>query len=159
MAEKSKLDHVSLLVNNLDEAVRDYQEILTVLDPQASGNIVRYENFGTGEGANNWATFASDQCQIQLFEPIDRQGFLGRRLRKYGDGLHHVCFTSSNVEATVKRLIAAGIPLTSPKLDSSPTMPWQKWTFIHYGKAHGILIEIGQRYKVVDGKWVEDRQE
>jgi methylmalonyl-CoA/ethylmalonyl-CoA epimerase len=159
MSEKIKLDHVSLLVNDLDQAVTDYTDILRILDPEAAKNIVRYENFGEGEGANNWATFASDQCQIQLFEPIDREGFLGKRLQKYGEGLHHVCFTSSNVEATVKKLIDAGIPLTSKTLDSSPTLPWQKWTFVHFGKAHGILIEIGQRYKTIDGKWVEHRED
>lgn len=160
--EQIRFDHVALLVADLERAVRDWTEILNVLDPAATRRVVRYENFGEGEGQNNWATFQSpDQTSIQLFEPAADEGFLRRRLDGAGEGVHHIAFLSTDLEATVERLRDAGIPFTRDAYESDKVqIPWQRWMMVHPKKTHGTLIEIAQAYEVTDDlRWAPDHGE
>jgi len=157
MAPKLKLDHVSLLVWNLEQAIRDYQEVLSILDPEQARNIVRVYGGKEGGETMNWATFVNPNgCSIQLFEATNPDGFLQRRLRKHGEGVHHIAFTSTRIEETMAELKRRGIPLTSQELTHPEQIPWLKWGFVTPQKAHGVLIEVAQAYKVKNGEWVPD---
>ncbi len=150
-----KFDHVSFLVRNLDQAVKDYQQMLQVLDPEQAKQIV----WGEGEEQGyklRWATFANPNgASLQFFEsenPADH-----KLLEKYGERVHHIAFTSDEIERTVEELDRAGVPLTSKQLTNPSTMPWLKWTFVPPKKAHGVLIEVARRYRVENGEWVPDQ--
>jgi len=151
---KLKFDHVSFLVRSLDQAVRDYQEILQVLDPDQAEEIV----WGEGEEQGyklRWATFVNPiGASLQFFESENPADL--RLLEKYGERVHHLAFTSSEIEKTVEDLGGAGIPLTSKELTHPANMPWLKWTFIPPKKAHGVLIEVARRYRVEKNQWVPD---
>lgn len=151
---KLKFDHVAFLVRDLDQAVEDYREILTVLDPEQAKNIVRDEGIEGGYTLR-WATFVNPNgTSLQFFEsenPADK-----KLLEKYGERVHHLAFTSSDIEQTVEDLEKAGIPLTGKELTNPANMPWLKWTFVPPRKAHGVLIEVARRYRVEEGRWVPD---
>ena len=150
-----RFDHVALLVRDLDSAVQDYVEILSVLDPEQVHEIVW--NDGVVDGFNvRWATFVKHDggVVIQLLEsqvPNDQ-----KLLEKRGECVHHLAFCSTDVEETVKQLADSKIPLTSQRLSGSPDKPWLKWTFVHPRKAHGVLVEVSQQYKVENGDWVKE---
>lgn len=81
---KLKFDHIAFLVRDLDQAVRDYQQILSVLDPEHAQQIVWDE--GEADGYKlRWATFVNPHgTSIQFFEsqhPADQ-----KLLEKYGSG-------------------------------------------------------------------------
>jgi methylmalonyl-CoA/ethylmalonyl-CoA epimerase len=97
--------HVALLVEDLDRALNDWVKILDVLDPeQLEEPIVRYDGFEGGEDNMRWATFvAARGCEIQLIEPAPGTP-LARRLAKHGEGVHHLCFTTDDVPAAMRRL-------------------------------------------------------
>lgn len=149
---KLKFDHVAFLVRDLDQAVRDYQEILRILDPEQAQNIVWAEGEEGGYKLR-WATFVNPHgTSLQFFEsenPADQ-----KLLDKYGERVHHLAFTSSNIKQTVRDLEKAGIPLTSTELTNPSNIPWLKWTFIPPKKAHGVLIEVATRYKVEGDRWI-----
>ncbi len=150
-----KFDHVSFLVRNLDETVKDYAQMLGVLDPEQAKNIVWDEGV-EGGFKMRWATFVNPNgASLQFFEsenPYDQ-----KLLEKHGERVHHLAFTSDDLPQTVEALDQAGVPLTSKELTGPTHLPWLKWTFVPPKKAHGVLIEVATRYKVDDGKWVLDK--
>lgn len=152
---KVKFDHVSFLVRNLDETVKDYQQMLEVLDPEQAKNIVWDEGVEGGYKMR-WATFVNPNgAALQFFEsenPYDQ-----KLLEKHGERVHHIAFTSDDLNQTVEDLDKAGVPLTSKEVTGPSHLPWLKWTFVPPKKAHGVLIEVATRYKVEDEKWVLDK--
>jgi methylmalonyl-CoA/ethylmalonyl-CoA epimerase len=99
-----------------------------------------------------WATFVNPGgAEIQLMEP-DPDSPLGRRLAKHGEGVHHICFTTDDPEEASRRLAEAGLS-TAGEVNSDPTMPWQRWTWVLPDSAHGTLVEVARPYLAVDGKW------
>jgi methylmalonyl-CoA/ethylmalonyl-CoA epimerase len=149
-----KFDHVSFLVRNLDETVKDYQQMLQVLDPEQAKNIVWDEGIEGGYKMR-WATFVNPNgASLQFFEsenPYDQ-----KLLEKHGERVHHIAFTSDDLNQTVGDLDQAGVPLTSKEVTGPAHLPWLKWTFVPPQKAHGVLIEVATRYKVDNDKWVLD---
>ncbi len=149
-----KFDHVSFLVRNLDETVKDYQQMLEVLDPEQAKNIV-WDQGVEGGYKMRWATFVNPNgASLQFFEsenPYDQ-----KLLEKHGERVHHLAFTSDDLNKTVEDLDKAGVPLTSKEVTGPTHLPWLKWTFVPPKKAHGVLIEVATRYKVDNDKWVLD---
>jgi len=151
-----RLDHISLLVWDLDAAVERWQKLLRILDPDQADRIAWGEGVQGGEQMR-WATFVSTRqngCQIQLFESRTEGGFLRRILEKRGEIVHHVAFLSSDVDATVEELRQAGVPLVQEAQTAPDTMPWLKWNFIPPDYTHGVLVEVAQRYRVEGDRWV-----
>ena len=102
------LAHICLLVKDLDQAIEDSTKILEILDPaQLKERLVRYDEFEGGEDRMRWATFVNPgSSEIQLMEP-DPDSPLGRRLKKRGEPVHHICFTDrqpgGDVQASRRR--------------------------------------------------------
>jgi methylmalonyl-CoA/ethylmalonyl-CoA epimerase len=149
-----RLDHIALMVEDLDAAVRTWRRLLGVLDP-AQGEGITY---GEGEEAGErmrWATFVNPAgCAIQLFEPLTRDGALRRALARRGEHVHHVAFLSSDVDATCDELRESGVPLVQEQQTGPNTMPWLRWNFVHPRDTHGVLVEVAQRYRVEGERWV-----
>lgn len=145
--------HVCLLVNDLDRAIEDWSKILRVLDPgQLEERIVRYDEFEGGDDRMSWATFVSSGgTEIQFMAPGPDTP-LGRRLAKHGEGVHHLCFTTDDPEGASERLAAEGIEVGGEVFED-PRMPWQRWTWVLPGSAHGTLVEVARPYRAVDGTW------
>jgi methylmalonyl-CoA/ethylmalonyl-CoA epimerase len=145
--------HVCLLVEDLDAAIADWTRILEALDPgQLERPVVRYEDFESGEDRTRWATFVSEHgAEIQLMQPAPDTP-LGRRLRKHGEHVHHLCFTTDDPGAVARRLAEQGLA-TKPDENRDPTMPWQRWTWVMPASAHGTLVEVARPYRAVDGRW------
>jgi methylmalonyl-CoA/ethylmalonyl-CoA epimerase len=146
--------HVCLLVKDLDAAVADWEKILGVLDPeQLEEPVVRYEEFEGGEDTMRWATFVSHNGpEIQLMEPGPDTP-LGKRLADKGEHVHHICFTTPDVDGTMTRLQEAGVALKSTEVFSDPSMPWQRWSWVPPKATHGTLVEVARPYRAVDGRW------
>ena len=154
-----RMAHVCLLVKDVHKAAADYQKILSVIDPkQLEKKMVFHENFGVGNEREHVITFPSvgDCCEIQLMQPLTPGTALYERLQKRGEGLHHVCFTSSDVDDIKKQLDAKGIQST-PVVSDPAGIPHQRWNFIPSGPAHGIYIELANWYEAIDGAWYPPR--
>ena len=148
-----RLDHISFLVRDLDEAVEKWRKLLGILDPVQAEGITYGEGVEGGEHMR-WATFVNPKgCSIQLFETRG-EGFLKKILDRRGEIVHHVAFLSSDVEQTVEELREADIPLVQEENTAPDTMPWLKWNFVPPEYVGGVLIEVAQRYDVDGGEWV-----
>src|SRR2546423_7838708 len=54
---------------------------------------------------------ALENAAIELIEPTQPDSGIGRFLARRGEGLHHLCFTSSGLDAEIECLDAAGVEL------------------------------------------------
>jgi methylmalonyl-CoA/ethylmalonyl-CoA epimerase len=146
--------HVCILVKDLDLAIENWTKILESFDPeQVKAPLVR-QHWESGDDVMEAATFVSPNgCEIQLLQPLNENGPVGRRLARYGEGVHHLCFVHKDLPEKVSELASKGIKLTSTQLASDPEIPWQAWTFVAPESSGGVFVELAYPYKPVNGKW------
>ena len=146
--------HVCFLVHDLEQAIEDWTKILSVFDPaQLEQPIVR-QHWESGDDVMEAATFVNPNgCEIQVLAPVNKDGPVALRLAKYGEGVHHLCFTHPNLPEAVEALAGKGVKLTSAELASDPEMPWQAWTFVAPESSHGPFVELAYPYRPVEGRW------
>ncbi len=145
--------HICLLVRDLDQAVADWKAILSEVDPGQLAEPIVVDHWEAGEDVMSSATFVNPSgSEIQLLCPLN-DGPLARRLEKRGEGVHHICFTASDLPGAVERLAAKGVKLTSTELTQDPARAWQAWTFVAPESSHGPLVELAYPYRAVAGRW------
>ena len=85
------------------------------------------------------ALLAAGDTEIELLEPIGPEGGVARFLARRGEGLHHLCFRSSDVDGDLGRLRASDVPL----LDAAPRAGLAgRIAFLHPRACHGVLVEL-----------------
>ncbi len=125
-----RLHHVGLVVRDIDDAAATYGAL----------------GFGPGERHDVPAqgivavAFQAGPGWIELIQPIDPDGPIGRFLAKRGEGTHHVAYAVDDIEATLTRLKGAGVRL----IDETPRTGLHGWriAFIHPESCHGVLTEL-----------------
>ena len=78
---------------------------------------------------------------IEVNQVINDDSGVGRYLEKNGDGLHHICLESDNLDADLEMLKPLGYDLIKPigSNDYGFRVGW-----IHPKQAQGVLIELGK---------------
>jgi methylmalonyl-CoA epimerase len=85
-----KIHHVGVVVESLARASRFWRDALglpLVREVEIADQGVRA------------ALLAAGDSEIELLEPTRRDTGVARFLAKHGEGLHHVCLETSNVDA------------------------------------------------------------
>jgi len=149
------IDHVSMCVHDLDQAIADWADILRVLAPGHESRLTRGE--GNGDGVPMvWATFQNPEPEgvsIQLWAPGAPDTWVHKVLAKRGEFVHHIAFLSDDFGHTVEQCREAGLPILLAENSGPDTMPWLGWNFIGEQKAHGVLVELATRYQTVGDRW------
>jgi methylmalonyl-CoA epimerase len=131
-----RIDHVAIVVRDLDAALRFYRGTLgiapsQVLDFPSEGVKIAFLPLGGPAGS-----------QIELLQPLDPEGSVARFLEKRGEGMHHICLEVADIDRALAELRAAGASL----LDSAPRPTAEgRGIFIHPKGTGGVLLELVQR--------------
>ena len=75
-----RVDHIAIAVNNVDEAVRDYQRIL---------NLDRLEFEVVPNEKVRVAMLSLEDTRIELMEPTSDDSPIKKFLNERGEGIHH----------------------------------------------------------------------
>lgn len=132
MTVKAKgLDHVAIVVRDLEAAIRLYRDTLGLelaAVEEVPEQAVRTAIFGEGMG------------RVELISPTTPDSGVARFLDKRGEGLHHVCIEVENLEAALDALRAAGAPL----IDDAPRpgAGGARVAFVHPRGMRGVLTEL-----------------
>ena len=80
---------------------------------------------------------------VELLEPLDENSPVSKFLEKRGEGIHHVCFLTEDVEASLRRLEKKGVKLIDehPRPGSCDT----EVAFIHPRSMNGVLVELARK--------------
>ena len=128
------IHHVAIIVRSIDESLPRYRSLFG-LEPEAapvvfSSQAVRLCFLATGPGPS---------ARIELVEPFDDDSGVARFLAAHGEGVHHLCFVTPDLPATLEALAAAEAEL----IDRQPR-PGAHGTvaFVHPRTLNGVLWEL-----------------
>jgi methylmalonyl-CoA/ethylmalonyl-CoA epimerase len=125
-----RIHHVGIVVNRLSEAYQFYRDVLglpLVREAELADQGVRA------------ALLAAGDSEVELLEPLGPTTPVGRFLAKRGEGLHHLCFETPDVNASLTTLKDRGVEL----LDTAPRQGLAgQIAFLHPRACSGVLVEV-----------------
>ena len=128
----SKIHHVGIAVRNADQALGFYRDVLGM--PVTKDEVIE------DQGVRG-VLLAAGEGEIELLEPIRADTGIARFLASRGEGLHHLCFATDDIEAELETARAKGLPL----IDQTPRLGLAgRIAFLHPRATRGVLVEYAQ---------------
>lgn len=125
-----KIHHVGVVVQNADDALKFYRDAL--------GLTVTADRVIDDQGVRG-VLLQIGGSEIELLEPTRDDTGVARFLATRGEGMHHICFESDDVDAELDAARAKGIEL----IDQRPREGLAGMIcFLHPKSNHGVLVEF-----------------
>lgn len=127
-----RVDHIAIAVNNVEEALKNYQ------------NILKIEKIDIEDVPNEKVRVAMlklEDSRIELMEPMANDSPISKFLREKGEGIHHIAITADNIEEDVAHAKKNGMRFLGEIRSGSYG---RKITFIHPKSLNGVLTEFCQ---------------
>ncbi len=125
-----RVDHIAIAVNNVDEALKNYQKILNVNHLEIE--VVPHEKVKV-------AMLELEDTRIELMEPTADDSPIKKFLVERGEGIHHIAITADDIEKDVARASANGMRMLGGLRTGSYG---RRITFIHPKSLNGVLTEF-----------------
>lgn len=125
------VEHIGIAVKSLDVSIPLYEALLNA--PCYKTETVESEKVAT-------AFFKTGPTKIELLESTDPNGVISKFIEKKGEGIHHIAFGVTDIEAEMKRLREAGFTLLNetPKQGADNKLV----CFVHPKNTNGVLVEL-----------------
>lgn len=129
MADRPRIAHVGIAVDDLESALAFYREVLK-LEPHepetADGATIVSLPFGDSE--------------VELLHPQSPESPVARFLARRGPGIHHICYRVPDIDAALAACREAGYRL----VDETPRIGagGRRIAFVHPKSTAGILLEL-----------------
>jgi methylmalonyl-CoA/ethylmalonyl-CoA epimerase len=126
-----KIDHLALLVDDMDAAL-DFWHSALGLEPSQVSEIPAEQS--------QIAFLPAGDSLIELVRPTSEDSGLKRYLEKRGPGMHHVCLQVDDIVGLLAHLKEKGVQLINeePRLGEDG----RKYAFVHPKSAFGVMIEL-----------------
>jgi methylmalonyl-CoA/ethylmalonyl-CoA epimerase len=127
----TSIDHVAVLVPDLDEAIQLYSRCFRV------NFFLRERNEEQGFEV---AVFKVGNASFELISPTRADSVIAGMLKKRGPGIHHIGLEVNDIKNCMEILSARGLKLTSeePKRGSEDSMI----SFVHPKSLMGTMLEL-----------------
>ncbi len=127
-----KIHHISIVVRDMEEAFLFYRDALGL----PLHKITILEDQGVKA-----AVLPLGDCEIELVEPIRPDTGVARFLERRGEGFHHICLETDDIERELDGLHARDVQL----IDDEPRSGLAgRVGFVHPDAHHGVLVELVQ---------------
>lgn len=126
-----KPEHIGIAVKSLNYSIPLFEKLLNT--PCYKTEAVESEKVTT-------AFFQSGDTKVELLESTTEDGVIARFIEKKGEGLHHIAFEVSDIEAEMERLRNEGFTLLNEKPKAGADN--KLICFIHPKDTNGVLIEL-----------------
>jgi methylmalonyl-CoA epimerase len=125
-----KIDHVAVVVNDIDAAATKYREVFG-LEPKERETVASQKTEA--------ALLPIGDSNIELITPRGNEGLV-KFLEKRGPGLHHIAVEVEGIEKALEFLKGIGVPL----IDEAPRKGARghKVAFVHPKATGGVLVEL-----------------
>jgi methylmalonyl-CoA/ethylmalonyl-CoA epimerase len=134
-----KIHHIGIAVHNLDESLKFYRDTLG-LHVQALDTV---EDQGVRA-----ALLTIGQSEIELLEPTRPDANMAKFLERKGEGLHHICFQTADVDGALETLKAKGVELVD---QASRGGLAGMICFLHPKASRGVLVELATPMDIYKG--------
>jgi methylmalonyl-CoA/ethylmalonyl-CoA epimerase len=126
----TKVHHVGVVVHSADEAMKFYRDAL--------GLEVTADKVIEDQGVRG-VLLQIGNSEIELLEPTREDTGVARFLATRGEGMHHICFESDDVDKELDAARARGLDL----IDQTPRVGLAGMIcFLHPKSTHGVLVEF-----------------
>jgi methylmalonyl-CoA/ethylmalonyl-CoA epimerase len=127
----TRIDHLGIAVRSLDASIPYYEKALGLKcehREEVASQKVRTAFFRVGE------------VHLELLEPTSPESPVAKFIEKNGEGLHHVAFASTDVQAQLGQAAAAGVRL----INETPMAGagGKQVAFLHPKSTYGVLTEL-----------------
>ncbi len=125
-----RVDHIAIAVNNIEEALKNYQKILKV------------DHLEIEEVPNEKVRVAMlmlEDTRIELMEPTAPDSPISKFLQDRGEGIHHIAIMADSIVEDVERAKSQGMRMLG---DLRTGSYGRRVTFIHPKSLNGVLTEF-----------------
>ena len=130
----AKLDHLGIVVKDIDEAAKLYGEVLG-LTPWDKGVVEDVEN------GVKLLSLPTGNTFIELIQPTRPDNRFSRFLRERGGGLFHLCFFTGDYDKEVGALKEKGYTVEEEEAHISPEHPF-RLAWLSPEATPGVWIEL-----------------
>ena len=134
-----KIHHIGVAVHDLDESLKFYRDVL--------GLHVHALDTVEDQGVRA-ALLTIGQSEIELLEPTRPDANMAKFLERKGEGLHHICFQTEDVDGDLETLKAKGVELVDQK---SRVGLAGMICFLHPKASRGVLVELATPLDIYKG--------
>ncbi|MCU0353197.1 MAG: methylmalonyl-CoA epimerase [Cytophagales bacterium] len=128
-----KIEHIGVAVRSLAQSEPIFEKLLGAASYKRE--TVASENVVT-------SFFQAGENKVELLESLDPEGVIAKFVEKRGEGIHHIAFAVTDIEAEMKRLEGEGFVLLNsvPKRGADNKLV----CFLHPKHTNGVLVELCQ---------------
>lgn len=125
----TRVSHIGIAVEALARSLPFFRDVLELSEVALDD----------ADGANI-AGFSAGEAVVELLEADDPTSPIGRFVANRGPGIHHICFSVDDLDATLERCRRAGIEL----IDEEPRIgaEGKRIAFLHPKSTGGVLVEL-----------------
>ncbi len=127
----TRVEHIGIAVRNLDKAISFYEKVF---------GLECYNIEFVEDQKVKTAFFLIGETKIELLEPTDPEGPLGKFIEKRGEGIHHIAFAVDDVNEKLRKAEALGVRLIDT--NSRKGAEGLDIAFLHPGSTFGVLTEL-----------------
>jgi methylmalonyl-CoA/ethylmalonyl-CoA epimerase len=128
---RRRVNHIGIAVKDIDSAAKVYAD--------AFGLKVQDVEVMEAAGVKI-ALIPVGESKIELVEPTDPEGKIARFIEEKGEGLNHLAFEVSDIEAVLDLLKAKGVPLVDEKPRSGAG--GARIAYLQPAAAGGVSLEL-----------------
>jgi methylmalonyl-CoA/ethylmalonyl-CoA epimerase len=134
----TRIDHVGIACRNLASAVAFYESTFGLVVAGREENAEQ----GVREALLRVADAPAGASYVQLLEPLGPDTPVGRFLARHGEGVHHIGYGVTDIEAALASIGATGVRL----IDARPRHGslGASIAFLHPKDVGGVLTELVQ---------------
>jgi methylmalonyl-CoA epimerase len=127
----TKIDHIGVAVFDLEPAIEFYREHL---------NLELKEVKELPDRGLKIAFFQVGETLLELLAPLSEDSQVSKFLAKNGEGIHHIAFSTPDINAHIATLTEKGVRMATPT--ASIGAEGYPIAFLHPKASHGVLTEI-----------------
>ncbi len=134
-----KIHHVGIAVHDLDESLKFYRDVL--------GLHVHALDTVEDQGVRA-ALLTIGESEIELLEPTRPDANMAKFLERKGEGLHHICFQTADVDGELQILKDKNVDLVD---QTSRVGLAGMICFLHPKAMRGVLTELATPMDIYKG--------
>ncbi len=133
MIKPTRIDHIGIAVNSIEEASKLYEAL----------GLVSTGIEEVAEQKVKVCFFPCGDSEIELLESTSPDGPIAKHIEKRGEGIQHIAIRVENIEEAIADAKAKGLRM----IDETPRYGagGAKIAFVHPKSTGGVLLELSQR--------------